>query len=82
MKTEFFPMSHRPDVDPNDHENTQTVIIFDEDLLYYDFGFFHFDDDEWYILGGMAFEMKCWCYVPKPINISLKWALVKHFGYR
>ena len=63
----FKPMSEFPEQVKNEHFS-KTVLVYDEDLDFYDLGFYDYKMKKWIILGGMQMKLVCWNYVSIPKN--------------
>ena len=66
METLFKPMTELP---PQvDGENfSKTVLVFDEDLEYYDLGFYDFKLRKWLVMGGFQMNIICWKPIENPM---------------
>lgn len=83
MSVEFFPMSRRPKPSKDVPKWSETVLVYEKDHDFQDFGYFDFEMDEWHILGSDSMKLICWCYIPMPSEKTTKcFNPVTHFGYR
>ena len=81
----FHPMSKIPERDTDDHSFSKTVLVYSEDLSFIELGYFDFEDERWYHFGSDSFLLKCWCYIPNPmecLEAHQEWPLAKHKGYQ
>ncbi|PHR71012.1 MAG: hypothetical protein COA67_07380 [Lutibacter sp.] len=80
---EFYPMSHRPKPSKDVSRWSETVLVYEEEHNFQDFGYFDFEKDEWHILGTDSMKLKCWCNIPQPKKENIeKFKPTTHFGYR
>jgi len=79
----FYPMSEIPARDQSDVSFSKTVIIYNDKLNFVDLGYFDFEEGQWSHFGENSFLLKCWCYIPKPLEIEdEKWEIVIPKGYK
>jgi hypothetical protein len=78
----YYPMAIKPSPDEGDGSFSKTVIIFSDDLITCELGYFDFDQDQWYHFGQNDILLKCWCYIPFPLPyIYESWHALKPKGY-
>ena len=79
----FYPMSDRPTPEESDTSFSKTVIVYGERVNDVGLGYFDFEMNEWLHFGESTFLLKCWCYVPYPINTkNTNWELTVPRGYQ
>ena len=80
--TVFHPMSHRPKPSEDVPAWSETVIVFEQDHDFEDFGYFDFEQDQWHVLGENSMKLICWCEIPTPPkDVTKQFNAVKHNGY-
>ncbi|WP_121667012.1 hypothetical protein [Mesonia aquimarina] len=80
----FHPMSEPPMPDKNDESFSETVLVYSENTEFIELGYFDFEDECWYHFGSDSFLLKCWCYIPNPVEClgdHQEWPLAKHKDY-
>ena len=79
----FYPMSELPARDESDASFSKTVIVYGDKLNFIDMGYFDFEEGEWSHFGQNIFLLKCWCYIPDPVeNNYEKWESIMPKGYK
>jgi len=51
---------------------SKTVLVFDEDLEYFDIGYYDFNSDNWQIFGDLQMNIISWSEVPLPHELQIK----------
>jgi len=76
-------MREKPESEESDTSFSKTVIIYGEKLVEVGLGYYDFEMNEWLHLGENTFLLKCWCYVPDPVDAikASNWASVAPRGY-
>ena len=83
MEIQFYPMSHRPQPSKDVPEWSVTVLVYEAEHDYQEFGYFDFKQDLWHVLGQDSMKLKCWCYIPQPNQDSIKdFKITTHHRYR
>lgn len=65
------PMHVLPEKVQGEHFS-KTVLLYDEDLEYFDLGYYDFDTEKWNIYGDLQMNLICWSEVPLPHELQVK----------
>ena len=65
------PMNEYPEQVLGEHFS-KTVLVYDEDLEFFDLGFYDFELEKWIVLGKYQMKLVCWNYVSTPNKNEIK----------
>lgn len=62
----YRPMTEFPPITEGEH-HSKMVLVFDEDLDDFDFGFYDVELQKWVVIGGFQMNLICWRHIEKPM---------------